>query len=77
MENKKEYIGDGVYVLFDGYGLRLTTENGVETTNTIYLEPSVYRSLAEFVFRLSAKSEIREPTSDALARLRAIQEPTP
>ena len=45
----KAYIGDGVYVEFDGYGLLLTTENGIETTNSIYLEPDVYSSLVLFV----------------------------
>jgi hypothetical protein len=34
----KAYIGDGVYVKFSTpyQQLVLTTENGVETTNTIY-----------------------------------------
>ena len=44
----KEYIGDGVYARFDGYGIELTTENGVLTTNTIYLEPCVYACLLDF-----------------------------
>jgi hypothetical protein len=45
----KEYLGDGAYAEFDGYGIRLTTENGYETTNTIYLEPITYQSLVLFV----------------------------
>jgi hypothetical protein len=44
----KEYIGDGVYVSWDGYHVVLTTENGIETTNTIYLEPSVQIELVKF-----------------------------
>ena len=48
----KQYLGDGVYVSFDGYGLWLTTENGIETTNRIYLEPSVYANLRDYVNRL-------------------------
>lgn len=45
----KRYIGDGVYVAFDGFALTLTTENGVAVTNTIYLEPEVWAALNEFV----------------------------
>lgn len=49
---RKEYIGDGVYVDYDGFSIVLTTENGVEVTNTIVLEPSVYGALVEWVERL-------------------------
>lgn len=53
----KAYIGDGVYIDFDGYGIVLTTEDGVSVTNTIVLEPYVYRALTEYVEHLSAKAE--------------------
>ena len=46
---KKTYLGDGVYVDFDGYALVLTTENGIQATNTIILEPEVYHALEAFV----------------------------
>lgn len=45
----KQYIGDGVYVDFDGYAIILTTENGISVTNTIYLEPVVVKSFINFV----------------------------
>lgn len=45
----KRYLGDGVYVEFDGYNLILTTENGITATNRIVLEPSVYGLLVVFV----------------------------
>lgn len=48
----KSYIGDGVYVEHDGYGLVLTTENGIEVTNSIVLEPEVYGALLKYVERL-------------------------
>lgn len=48
----KAYLGDSVYVEFDGYGFVLTTENGYVATNSITLEPEVYASLVEFVRRL-------------------------
>lgn len=47
MDNKS-YLGDGVYVQHDGFSIVLTTEDGISTTNTIYLEPSVYNALGEW-----------------------------
>lgn len=46
----KEYLGDSVYIEEDEGGLvRLTTEDGVEASNTIYLEPEVVRAMAEYL----------------------------
>jgi hypothetical protein len=53
----KEYLGDGAYVDFDGYAIVLTTENGIETTNTIVLEPEVYSALVEYVDRLKEERD--------------------
>ena len=42
----KSYLGDGVYVEIDrDYYVKLTTEDGIEATNTVYLEPPVWASL--------------------------------
>lgn len=45
----KRYLGDGVYVQTDGWMLILTTEDGIKTTNAIYLDPSVYQALLKYV----------------------------
>lgn len=44
---KKVYLGDSVYVDFDGYGLILTTENGYpdDPRNKIFLGPAVFEAL--------------------------------
>lgn len=45
--SKKAYIGDAVYVEFDGYGIELSTlRAGVR--HYIYLEPEVFDSLLLF-----------------------------
>jgi hypothetical protein len=54
---RRQYLGDAVYVEFDGYMLKLTTEDGiVNPTNTIYLEPEVYYALARYVDALRDES---------------------
>lgn len=49
MNKKKEYLGDGVYVEIVNDQIVLTTENGVDITNIIYLEPQVLTNLFEYV----------------------------
>lgn len=39
------YIGDAVYAEFDGYSLRLYTQQG----NQIYLEPTEWRRVKEWM----------------------------
>lgn len=46
---KKEYIGDSVYVEIEDGMVKLTTENGREPSNTIYLERAVYGALVEYM----------------------------
>jgi hypothetical protein len=42
MTSRKTYVGDAVYADIDTAGrVVLTTENGIEATNTIVLEPEV------------------------------------
>jgi hypothetical protein len=63
--NFKEYIGDSVYVAFDGYSFVLTTENGYGPSNTIVLEPEVLNALLSFRQRtyahLKAESQAKTP----------------
>jgi hypothetical protein len=53
----KRYIGNGVYVEFTAGMLKLTTEDGIETTNTIYMEHQTYQALVAYVEWLKKKSE--------------------
>lgn len=59
MSQHKQYLGDGAYFDFDGYAIVLTTEDGVNTTNRIVLEPQVYQALTQAVARL--KEEPQQP----------------
>lgn len=54
----KMYLGDSVYVDYDGYMLQLTTENNMRgPSNTIYLEPRVYEALLDYVRRLKETTQ--------------------
>lgn len=46
------YLGDGVYVDIACGMARLTTEDGVRVTNTIYLDPEVLLAFIEWINRL-------------------------
>lgn len=49
----KDYLGDSVYAdITDDGGIVLTTENGIEASNTIFLEPSVLDALERYLARL-------------------------
>jgi hypothetical protein len=50
--NSKTYLGDGAYAEYDGYGIKLTTEDGISVQNTIYMEPSLITALINFVKRI-------------------------
>ena len=45
----KIYLGDAVYAEFDGHDITLTTEDGINTTNTIILEPTVVDAFVEYL----------------------------
>jgi len=54
---KIDYVGDGVYALFDGYGIWLHTDHHEHPKNQIYIEPSVLKSLNNFAKRMEIESE--------------------
>ena len=62
----KRYIGDAVYVAFDGFGLILTTEDGIQATNTIYLEPEVWEALRTYVKDVETEAQLVANGSEAL-----------
>ena len=48
MENKKRYLGDGLYVEWNGLQFVLKANDIQFPTDTVYLELHVLRSLIEF-----------------------------
>jgi hypothetical protein len=55
-KDNTEYLGDGLYVSFDGYQLSLKANgDGVNSlpTDTVYIEQSVWNNLVEYVKRVT------------------------
>ena len=52
----KEYLGDGLYVEFDGYQIRLFASNGMKDTGEVFLEPEVLRSFIKYAERLGIRT---------------------
>ena len=49
MSARKTYLGDGVYADLEDGMVKLTTENGLRTSNTIYLEHETLIALEQYV----------------------------
>ena len=47
--SKKRYLGDAVYVDFDGYHIVLTISDGVYDTDRICLDSSVVEALLKYI----------------------------
>lgn len=52
MDENKEYLGDGVYATDGDGAIKLTVENGIHTTQTIYLETEVLDALNRYVEKM-------------------------
>lgn len=61
VSSAKEYLGDAVYADFDGLHIVLTTENGIETTNTIYLLPETSEALQRYIQRAAEARRAVKP----------------
>ena len=61
--SEKTYLGDSVYAEIESGMVKLTTEDGYESSNTIYLELSVLNALNDYVERIKTRySEAKEST---------------
>ena len=59
MPDMKRYLGDGVYVDYDGYSLVLTASDGL-----IVLEPDVFQALLDYADMLRLEGAARAARTD-------------
>ena len=54
MNKNIDYMGDGVYIEFDGFGyiIRANHHEQDSCTDQIYIEPSVLKKITNFVLRM-------------------------
>jgi hypothetical protein len=52
-----DYLGDGVYASFDGYGIWLRANDFRNPTDRIYLEPGVFAALVRYKKRIEELAE--------------------
>jgi len=61
IDNKEEdyitYLGDGLYVKFDGYQIVLLSNDPKNPTNEVYLEQSVFNQLINYANTIWNKEE--------------------
>lgn len=48
----KQYLGDGLYVHFDGYQIVLSASDGIKDTNVVYLDSNVLKAFLDYIERL-------------------------
>lgn len=48
---QEEYLGDGLYISFDGYQARVFTYNGVESSDEVFIEPDVAKVMIYWLNR--------------------------
>jgi len=58
-----EHLGDGVYALWDGYGIWLHANDHLLPTDMVYLEPEVMKALTRFRDRNLEKEKRKTETS--------------
>lgn len=57
MAEQKEYLGDGVYAIYDGSGIILHANDLDNPTDRIYLEGFVIENLNNFIKRITSKEK--------------------
>lgn len=43
------HLGDGVYAIWDGFGVWLYANSHINPTDKVYLEPEVFEGLKQFI----------------------------
>jgi hypothetical protein len=58
-QTMKTYLGDGLYAQHDGYHFILTSENGVQVLQTVYLDQGVISAFQRFIDLINKQKEIK------------------
>ena len=53
----EDYLGDGVYVEYDGFGIMAKSNDHLNPTDTVYFEPWVLQAFIRFAERMGVKTK--------------------
>ena len=56
-KSNADYLGDGVYAIYDGFGIWLHINDHNLPADSAYLEPSVMEALIRFAKRMEVTNE--------------------
>ena len=59
--DNSDCLGDGVYAMFDGFGIWLHANDHQNPTDKIYLEPEVLAGLNRFIDRMKQIHKKEQP----------------
>lgn len=57
-DNGTTYLGDGLYASHDGHMIRVFANDGVTTTNTVYMETFVLENFEKWVENLRERGVV-------------------
>lgn len=63
----EEYLGDGLYVGFDGYHIVLWTSDGINTTNKVFLDQDVSVAFAKWQLHLAERIKLEQERRNGAA----------
>ena len=52
-----DYLGDGLYVSYDGYHYRLYASDGISTSNEVFLDAGVLNNFIRFLEHVKASKQ--------------------
>lgn len=55
-----QYLGDGVYVMWDGYHVVIMANSHIQPTDVIYFDPYVLKSFMKYVERLERQLQEKD-----------------
>ena len=47
--NYNQYLGDGLYVDYDGWQVEVYASNGISATNKVFMDPSVLKAFLRYI----------------------------
>jgi hypothetical protein len=57
-EPTQQYLGDGLYASFDGFQVEVFSHDGLNKTNSVFMEPDILDSFIGFIKSIKQKESL-------------------